>query len=133
MKLEKLVGIINNEKGDGGSRFTFPMWERKGELSGFTQIPNRFLLAIPKLKLAPTEVNLLLVLYRLTLGYGKKSRAIKQVKLMEYLDVSKVSVSKAIKNLKGLGVISYQSGIISLHDVDEWNFELICPEVGDAD
>ena len=130
MKLEDVINIVKG-KDEGEKkekRFQFDVWKGKGELSGFTQIPNRFLLVLPTLKLTRTELSLLLVMYRWTLGYGKKSKSITQATLMEHLDVSKVSVSNALKSLSGLGIITYNKGCITVHDLDEWNLDLASPD-----
>ncbi|SIO36579.1 replication protein [Halodesulfovibrio marinisediminis] len=130
MKLEDVMNIVKGKDKEvkKEKRFNFEVWSGKGELSGFTQIPNRLLLLLPALKLTKTELGLLLVIYRLTLGYGKKSKSVTQAALMEYLDVSKVSVSNALKSLNGLGIITYKKGCITVHDTHEWNLDLASPE-----
>jgi phage replication O-like protein O len=130
MKLEDVKNIVKgrDEGEKKEKRFQFEFWKGKGELSGFTQIPNWLLLLLPALSLTKTEQSLLFVICRLTAGYGRKSKSITQAELMEYLGVSKVSVSNALKNLNGLGIITYKKGCITVHNISEWNLDLAIPE-----
>ena len=126
MELKELVNIYKDET-DGEAKkekFKFPVRKGLGELSGFTGIPNRFLIILARMKLTPTEFSMMLILYRLTIGYWKESKRIKQVTLMRYLGVSKTSVSNSLNNLSRLGIITYKGGFVTMHDVEDWNFDL---------
>jgi phage replication O-like protein O len=126
MDLKELVTIYK-EKTDGEAKeekFEFPVSKGLGELSGFTGIPNRFLIILARMKLTPTELSMMLILYRVTIGYWRNSKRIKQITLMRYLGVSKTSVSNALNNLNRLGIITYKGGIMTVHDVENWNLDL---------
>ncbi|MGX7950913.1 replication protein, partial [Oleidesulfovibrio alaskensis] len=111
-----------NENKD--TKFKFPVGRDMGELSGFTGIPNRFLLMIPLLKLTSSEISIMLILYRITIGYWKQSRPIKQVELMRYAAVSKCTVINSLKRLNALGLITYKNGTVTVNDIDGWDIDL---------
>ena len=127
MELKELVNIYK-EKANGENnekKFKFPVGKGLGELSGFTGVPNRFLVILARMKLTPTELSMMLILYRVTIGYWRQSKKIKQVALMRYLGVSKTSVSNSLNNLSRLGIITYKGGIVTMHDVENWNLDLV--------
>lgn len=67
--------------------------------NGFTAIANEILEQLVKLRIPPSEKDILLLVIRKTYGYGKKKDWISLSKFEEATGLSRVTVVKSLKNL----------------------------------
>jgi phage replication O-like protein O len=71
----------------------------------FTQIPNKIMEALWRIKLTPTATNILYIIIRFTYGYNRKSHNIPNKKFQELTGIKKPNITRAIKSLENQNII----------------------------
>lgn len=76
--------------------------------NGYTRIANEILEQIAKLQLNGTQFRILLIIWRNTYGYGRKSHEFSESYLAKALEVHKMQIQRELKTLISLGIIEVE-------------------------
>lgn len=93
-----------------------PQWE-----NGFTKIANEIVEALVKVRLPPSEKDIVLFIIRKTYGYQKKEDRISLTQFEKGTDLSRPTVVKALKNLISRNMVVKAGLLIRFNkDYEKW-------------
>jgi phage replication O-like protein O len=101
----------------------------------FTQIPNKIMEALWRIKLTPTATNILYIIIRFTYGYNRKSHNIPNKIFQELTGIKKPNITRAIKSLEKQNIIivireNRANVFYSINeDVNNWKHEDLLSEM----
>jgi len=113
-------GIKNRAEESRGSPNTLDNSNNKNKASpqlknGYTRIANELLEAMARLKLTPTEWNILMVILRNTYGYQRKEARIKLAEFMLSTGVAKTHISNGLRKLVTKRVVTRTGNNKDIH------------------